>query len=179
MMKIIQLSGLCLLIAACSFVEADRDVEIAQPMTSDIYSSWDVHYLGIYGMDLEIKLPPEVAEHTEISWNESFGRIEVSAPKHKVDFFITGEIESVASRRFDLDAGIFKIEYLDEGEDHLFYKAALPDGSLPYFHFFKSIKINDKTYQFQNNPLVEFERAHVELMLEIAGSASPPNLSYN
>lgn len=161
-----------MVLSACSFVEADRETEVPQPQAVDPTSDWETRYLGAYGMDIEIKLPPEIAPHTEIHWNDNFGRLEVSAPAYTIDFIITGEIETVASRRFDLDAGIFKVEYLDESDDHLLYKASLPDGSLPYYHFFKSVEIDDKTYQFQNNPLVEFGREHVELMLEISNSVS-------
>lgn len=178
-MKFISLVGMGLALSACSFVDADRDTEVPEPKAMDAHSHWEQRYLGAHGMELEIKLPPEVAPQTEVHWNDNFGRLEISAPAHNIDFIITGEIESVESRRFDLDAGIFNIEYLDESEAHLFYKASLPDGTLPYFHFFKSIEINGKTYQIQNNPLVEFGQEDVELMLDIASTISSSETAEN
>jgi hypothetical protein len=66
-----------------------------------------------------------------------------------------------------LESGIFSIDYVEDRPDFILYKAALPDGSSPYFNFVKVFDYKGETHSVENNPLVEFSENEVRLMAEI------------
>ena len=123
--------------------------------------------LSRYGMKIALTWPSDTLGDLKVKWNDHFGRVECSAGKH-ADFFICNDIEnSIERKKFDLETGVFSVQYIEEGEDLLFYKTTLPDGSAPYYHFHKSIGSGDEVYHFESNPLIEFTEKDVRFMIEL------------
>lgn len=128
--------------------------------------------LAPYGMDIILGIPEELMSKVEVRRNENFGRIEVSAGA-SVSFFVTTDFESLQSLKRDLEAGIFKIEYVEDRPDFILYRATLPDGSSPYYNFVKTVAYNGEVHVIENNPLMEFSEDDIRLMAGIAESVQP------
>jgi hypothetical protein len=158
-----------LLFVGCN--QLSPDLAVDQPDEVIVYKGWYEQSLHGYGIDAVIMVPPQYYSSLEMHWNENFGRLEISMGR-SIDFFISEAHETVLGKKFEVESGILRIEYLKETDNLLYYKASLPDGSLPYFHFFRVFGSGKKKIQIENNPLIEFSQKEVELMLDIANSPS-------
>ncbi|MCA1751693.1 MAG: hypothetical protein ABR572_02230 [Cryomorphaceae bacterium] len=156
---------LVLIVSSCDRFEEEHTPKVV--VQENPHRDWVDHSLQPFGLDVSVMVPPHLTDKVEIRRNESFGRIELSAGG-SVDFIMSSDFESVNSRKFDLESGIFTIEYVEDHSDFILYKAALPDGSLPYFNFVKVFDYKGELYAVENNPLVEFSEKEVRLMAEIA-----------
>lgn len=161
---------IALSLASCGRFEEEQNLQPAPE--ENPYANWVEHSLQPFGMDVALKVPGPLNNAVEIRRNDNFGRIEFSAGE-SVDFIITGDFESVNTRKFDLESGIFSIEYVEDSPDFILYKAMLPDGSSPYFNFVKVFEYRGEKYSVENNPLVEFSEDEVRLMAGIVDTMEP------
>lgn len=161
---------LLLLTASCDPSEKGHPPQLVAKMNP--HEDWVRHSLQPFGMKLELRVPKALSKEVKIRRNDNFGRIEFSAGE-SVDFIISGDFESVSARKFELESGIFTIEYVEDQPEFILYKAALPDESSPYFNFVKVIAYQGEKYVVENNPLVEFSEKEVRLMSEIVETIKP------
>lgn len=177
MMKtLIKLPWLALILATFACSHFDQDVESVEPDTQEYHADWTTHFLDGYGIEASIKIPPRLSDKVEIKWNDNFGRVEISAGR-SVDFFVTEAVMTTIGKRFEIESGIFSIEFIRDEEETLFYRTSLPDGSSPYYNFFLIKQNGEQSIQIENNPLVEFSMEDVQLMIEITETISFTGLS--
>jgi len=169
-MKINQIfiaAALSVLLAACIHDHMDQDAD--QPKEEAVHLSWPSLPLVALGEHVYIRLPDSLLQRCELNWNHNFGRLEVMAGP-QVDMIIMETLEDVDYRKFELERGIFNIEYLHEEADGIIYKASLPDGSSAYYHFYMTFTLGERRFQVENNPLVEFNEESITLMSLLAGT---------
>ncbi len=120
------------------------------------------------GLPLVLKLDPGSSIEMDARWNSAFGRMELSNA-HGVSIFVFEDTLSCASKKEEIEGGIFDISYIIETDTLIFYKSTLPDGSTPYWHFFASFPIGNSHYVFENNPLVECTEHQIKAMTALVG----------
>lgn len=143
----------------------------AQKPTREAFRELD---LSAGGLPLALRVPAASKPEISANWNASFGRMELTNPQG-MSMFVTQDTLSCKSKKTDIEDGIFKIEYIVESDSLLYYKTTLPDGDSPYWHFFASFEIDGRSYNFENNPLVEFTEKEVKYMTEIAANICKPS----
>jgi hypothetical protein len=120
--------------------------------------------LNEFAMPIGLMVEPSEKDEIELSWNASFGRLEVRKGK-SIDFFVVQDTVTCLFKSVEIESGIFEIEYIEKTDNVLIYKAKLPGGDTEYHHFFASFEIDGVRYNFENNPLVEASEKHIAAML--------------
>src|SRR5690606_35596906 len=126
------------------------------------------------GLPLGIKMDPGVTLEMDARWNPAFGRMELQDDRG-MSIFIVEDTVSCATKKAEIEGGIFTISYLIENDSLIFYKSTLPDGSTPYWHFFASFTVGNSHYTFENNPLVECTEGQIRAMTDLVGRIDPLN----
>lgn len=116
------------------------------------------------GLPLALKVNGQGSVKIVSKWNSAFGRMELS-DSHGLNIFVFEDTVSCASKREEIEGGVFEISYIIDTETLIFYKSTLPDGSTPYWHFYASFPLGDSHYVFENNPLVECTEGQIEAMI--------------
>ncbi len=158
-------------VAACNTAYLDQ---ADTPVLDDPYAAWHTLHLVELGEHVTMAIPQELRDVLKMRWNESFGRLEISAGK-SLDMLISESLEDVEYKRFDLERGIFEVIYLEEDAEYVFYKTSLPDASTVYYHFYLVKQIDGRMLQVENNPLVEFTEEEVGQMLKVARTINSDN----
>ena len=83
---------------------------------------------------------------------------------HIVIRVVDGEGNYIKRKKEELAGGIFKVEYLDEKDNYVMYKATLPENasSIEFFKFYGVKKVNGEEYEFYTEESAEFRKADVE-----------------
>lgn len=120
--------------------------------------------LSAGGLPLALRVSAQSSVKIDSKWNSAFGRMELSG-LHGLNVFVIEDTLSCASKKEEIEGGVFDISYIIETESLIFYKSTLPDGSTPYWHFYASFPLGDSHYVFENNPLVECTELQIEAMI--------------
>lgn len=76
-----------------------------------------------------------------------------------------GDGDYIKRKKADLDNSIFKIEYIDEKENYILYKATLPDGSAHEFYKFYGVKkVDGDDYEYYTSETAELRKGDIELV---------------
>jgi hypothetical protein len=100
-----------------------------------------------------------------VIFNEATGKLEVTSGK-KVSYQVTELELNLDERKKQLESGIFKISYTTNQPDQIIYRSELPDGSNAYYHFVLIKKLDNRTFVFEDNPLLQFNESEIKLMVE-------------
>jgi hypothetical protein len=117
-----------------------------------------------YALPIAWQVEPSELDAFDLSWNPSFGRLEIRKGK-EIDFFVVQDTLTCAAKAIEIESGIFEIEYTEKTDRMLIYKAMLPGGGAEYWHFFASFELGGERYIFENNPLVEVEEKQISAMV--------------
>jgi hypothetical protein len=118
------------------------------------------------GMPLVAMVAHKDEYKMDIRWNETFGRLELR-DDFGLDIFVKQDTLSCTSKKEEIEASIFNIEYSVFTDTLICYSASLPDGAAKYRHIFASFNIGGTPYTFENNPLVECSLEDIDHMTEI------------
>lgn len=127
-------------------------------------SQGEIVDLSTGGMPLALKVNAKSTVKIDCKWNAAFGRMELSDAQG-LNIFVFEDTLSCASKKEEIEGGVFEISYIIDTEKLIFYKSTLPDGSTPYWHFYASFPLGDSHYVFENNPLVESTEGQIEAMI--------------
>lgn len=163
MEKTLLLIGFALIFWSCSG-KNEREAPAVEPTLSKVETV--AIPMNDFGLPLAIEVPLSRKKDFKKSWNENFGRLEVSA-SGGVDFFISESDLTLSQKKFEIESNIFIIEYIVEEPDLLIYEARLPDGSISYFNFFSIYSVAGIQYTAENNPLAEFTKEEILNMVEL------------
>ena len=128
------------------------------------------------GLPLAIFAKGLKPDDLQAKWNETFGRMELTKD-NSLTIFISQDTLSCKARKRDIESGIFEISYIEDTDSLIFYKTTLPDGSIPYWHFFASFELNKINYNFENDPLIECTEKQIKLMTELIMKIRQPEVS--
>lgn len=161
-------SASCIFFASCS---TDAKDELRNEKSSGVLSE-EFYSLSEVGLPLKMKLPGELLEINtpEIVYNSSFGQSEIRIGD-RLDISVSQDDLTMGQIKSDLNADqLFSYKFLDCGEDQLFYQAVLPTGEAYYFHFAASIMLEGERYLIRTNPISEFTKKDIELLIEAVNS---------
>ncbi len=153
-------------VTGCSNIET----EIANPVQQEVeIPSPGFVSLSEYGLPISMDIGPKNQSDFHFYWNETFGRLEINNGQD-IDFFVSQDTIRCATRKGEIESGIFTIDYIVENEEVLFYEATLPFSSSSYYHFFVCLRVDGKIYNLENNPLVEFRKSDIASMIDLSKS---------
>lgn len=156
--------ALFILLTSCSVSDNDLPQELGQNQGPEFV----LVDLSEGGLPLALKLNHGTTVEMETRWNSAFGRMELSN-SHGMSIFVFEDTLSCATKKEEIEGGIFDISYIIENDTVIFYKSTLPDGSNPYWHFFASFPVGNSHYIFENNPLVECTEGQIRAMTDLVG----------
>jgi len=124
------------------------------------------------GFEMQFAVPKVMLANEEAiaDYNDMTGILEVSlGDKFQID--IINDSLSITDLKIDLaDDQFFTYKFYDEGENTLTYQAVLPTGDDFYYHFVKTMQIDDEHYFIRSRDGVEFTLKNVKDMREILNS---------
>lgn len=147
-------------------LEAETNVRL---LSDTSYSLSDVN------LPLKMNFPLDFLRDNELKmdYNHSFGLAEIRIGK-KLDITISRDDLSLAQIKQDLHADqLFTYKFLESGEDQLFYQAVLPTGEEYYYHYAAVEVVEGDQYLIRTNPLGEFTKRDIELLIESVESLEP------
>ncbi len=169
MKYIIYFLPVLIFLAACS----DGDDSRLDPSPMDIErKATDVIDLSSGGLPLALEVGQGEEKNISASWNEVFGRMEIT-DSDDMSIFVIEDTLSCLSKKEEIEGGVFEVSYLVDTDSLIYYKTMLPDGSASYWHFFASFMVGDAHYVFENNPLIEVTEYQIERMTKLVGNIHP------
>ena len=129
----------------------------AAPAAVDL-APWDV--------PLNVVPPDRPGDTLQVTWNEEFGQLEVSAGEH-FSLIITEGPGDVARLKADLGRDLLRShEVLREEPGLLVYRSAFPDDpDLVFVQAYREIWVGDRTFVVETHPQGRFNEADVEAMV--------------
>ena len=127
--------------------------------------------LMAHGLNTTIWVPEELApDGTQIpaqiepDADNMLWKLKSGKKFHIVIRVVDGEGNYIKRKKEELAGGIFKVEYLDEKDNYVMYKATLPENSssIEFFKFYGVKKVNGEEYEFYTEESAEFRKADVE-----------------
>ena len=112
-------------------------------------------------------------DSAQVRWNEEFGWLEVRAGE---GFAVTIAEEPADLVRLmaDLERDMLqKHTVIRESPELLVYRSQFPDEDLVFVHFYRIIRVNDRTFVMQDAPGGRFNEADVARMSASVGAQQP------
>lgn len=158
--------------ASCGSGEENKDVK-KEPEAEELNLDGMVgnDTLMAHGLNTTIWVPEELApDGTQIpaqiepDADNMLWKLKSGKKFHIVIRVVDGEGNYIKRKKEELAGGIFKIEYLDEKDNYVMYKASLPDNAskTEFFKFYGVKKVNGEEYEFYTEESAEFRKADVE-----------------
>lgn len=167
---------LCILIVfGCTASESEMPIT---PVEQEIVQVYELIDLSSGGFPLELKIYPDENPVIHSTWNATFGRMELNV-KPDVNIFVKQDTVSIASKKEEIESGIFDISYITQNDSLIFYKASLPEGLASYWHFFALYSVDGIYYNFENNPIVECTEHQIEAMIDVVNRITQENYLKN
>lgn len=138
--------------------------------SSEDYSGMREVDLSDYGISASIMTPPETKGKLEIE-ETSFGSLVIKVgDKFGVEIVPFGLTIAEAKEEMD-QGGLYQIEILEEGENHLLYKKSIPDSEVQEeFHIFMNVEMNGEIYEIKSLAEIELKEAQARNILKAAKS---------
>ncbi len=127
--------------------------------------------LKVHGLNTTIWVPEELApdgtqipSQIEPDEDNMIWKLKSGKKFHIVIRVVDGEGNYIKRKKEELAGGIFKVEYLDEKDNYVMYRATLPENasSIEFFKFYGVKKVNGEEYEFYTEESAEFRKADVE-----------------
>jgi hypothetical protein len=140
---------------------ADESIDVVSEEKFDFVAPSDKNF------PFKVAVLSKSIDHAEplVIFNEATGKLEVSSGK-KVSYQVTELELNLEERKKQLESGIFKISYTANQPDQIVYRSELPDGSTACYHFIVIKKLDNRTFVFEDNPLLQFNQSEISLMVE-------------
>lgn len=129
--------------------------------------------LKVHGLNTTIWVPEELApdgtqipSQIEPDEDNMLWKLKSGKKFHIVIRVVDGEGNYIKRKKDELAGGIFKVEYLDEKENYIMYKASLPENAskAEFFKFYGVKKVNGEEYEFYTEESAELRKVDVELV---------------
>lgn len=129
--------------------------------------------LKVHGLNTTVWVPEELApdgtqipSQIEPDEDNMIWKLKSGKKFHIVIRVVDGEGNYIKRKKEELAGGIFKVEYLDDKENYLMYKASLPENSskAEFFKFYGVKKVNGEEYEFYTEESAELKKSDVELV---------------
>jgi hypothetical protein len=129
--------------------------------------------LKVHGLNTTIWVPEELApdgtqipSQIEADADNMLWKLKSGKKFHIVIRVVDGEGNYIKRKKEELAGGIFKVEYLEDKEDYVMYKASLPEDAtkLEFFKFYGVKKVNGEEYEFYTEESAELRKLDVELV---------------
>lgn len=77
---------------------------------------------------------------------------------------VDGEGDYIKRKKAELDGSIFKVEYIDEGENYILYKATLPEkaSQAEFYKFYGVKKAAGEEYEYYNDESIDLRKVDAE-----------------
>lgn len=129
--------------------------------------------LKVHGLNTTVWVPEELApdgtqipSQIEPDEDNMIWKLKSGKKFHIVIRVVDGEGNYIKRKKEELAGGIFKVEYLDEKDNYLMYKASLPENvsKAEFFKFYGVKKVNGEEYEFYTEESAELKKMDVELV---------------
>lgn len=124
-----------------------------------------------HGLNASVWVPEELApdgtqipSQIEPDEDNMIWKVKSGKKFHIVIQIVDGNGNYIKRKKDELAGGIFKIEYLDEKENFIMYKATLPDNAskTEFYKFYGVKKVNGEEYEFYTEESAELRKVDVE-----------------
>lgn len=155
------------LVSACNTGSTSSGGEI--PDTSQVVKITPPENHFIVRKSKEASIPlaisfPDTTVNPFVNFNTATGKLEVIAGIH-FSYSVSREPCNVQRMVDDVNSGIFAVSFLTKTDSDLVWRAALPDGSKAFYHFYCCRVYQNQNYVFRDNPAYDFTLQQVNLML--------------
>lgn len=126
-----------------------------------------------YGLKTTVWVPEELApdgtqipSQIEPDEDNMLWKIKSGKKFHIVIRVVDGEGNYIKRKKEELAGGIFKVEYIDDKENYIMYKATLPENASKseFYKFYGVKKVNGEEYEFYTEESAELRKGDVELV---------------
>ena len=128
--------------------------------------------IDVQGFEMQYVVPKVMLahEHAIAEYNDMTGILEISVgDRFQID--IINDSLSISDLKLDLaNDPFFTYKFYDEGETSLTYQAVLPTGDDFFYHFVRSVEINNQYYFISSRDGSEFTLKNVTDMRKILNS---------
>lgn len=127
--------------------------------------------LKAHGLNATIWVPEELApdgtqipSQIEADPDNMLWKLKSGKKFHIVIRVVDGAGDYIKRKKEELAGGIFKVEYLDEKENYIMYKATLPENAskMEFFKFYGVKKVDGEEYEFYTEESAELRKVDVE-----------------
>lgn len=166
------LTPIVFILSSCGGGEESKDGKTEESEIVDLEGLAADDTLREHGLNATVYVPEELAPDgtqipADITPDEDALMWRVRSGK-KFDIIIRvtdGEGDYIKRKKAELDGGIFKIEYIDEKENYVMYKATLPDASEHEFYkFYGMKKVDGEEYEYYTSETAELRKGDIELV---------------
>lgn len=161
-----------MLIASCGGGEEKTEGgKEAESDEIDLEGMAEEDTLKAHGLDAVVWVPEELApdgsqipSQVEPDEDNMIWKVKSGKRFHVVIRVVDGEGNYIKRKKDELAGGIFKVEYLDEKENYILYKATLPEkaSKIEFYKFYGVKKVNGEEYEFYTEEATEHRKVDVE-----------------
>lgn len=155
-----------LLICACGEPGTDPETSTGTATEEVERSTGKMIDLSAHDVPLAVQVDQQLvgADTTIITWNETFGRLEVAAGE-RFQITITEEEADLARLKADLDRDMLrKNTIIEEAPGLVIYRSEFPDETITFVHFYRIVQHDGRTFVVQSNDQGRFNEADVRRM---------------
>lgn len=154
------------LLFACGGRADNTASDIAGASSADASATPAVVDLGPWDLPLNVVPPDRPGDSLQVTWNEEFGHLEVSAGEH-FSLIITEGPGDVERLKADLGRDLLRThEVLREEPGLLVYRSAFPDDpDLVFTHAYQVLGSGGRSFVVETHPQGRFNEADVEVMV--------------
>jgi len=169
------LAPVAMLFASCGGGETEDNGGGGESDSSDMNLDGMVgdDTLKVHGLNTTIWVPEELApdgtqipSQIEADEDNMLWKLKSGKKFHIVIRVVDGEGNYIKRKKDELAGGIFKVEYLEDKENYVMYKASLPEDAskMEFFKFYGVKKVNGEEYEFYTEESAELRKVDVELV---------------
>jgi hypothetical protein len=166
------------LLTSCGDGKADAARKLAEAQAEAEAATVEPYLLDLQAFDLPLvvslpeKLTPDPdSTYGQAMWNEEFGQLRVKAGDH-FGLTITEDEGNILRLKADLDRDMLrKHTVLQESPELLIYRSQFPDEDLVFIHFYRVLKVGDRSFVVEDMAEGRYNEADVARMSEAVQAA--------